>query len=283
MPKIYAILLIPLMIACDYFKQEDPRTPIARVNNTYLYQEDIADLISEGTSREDSMLLVNDYINRWATQQLLIDRARVNLSDTEQAAYDKLVQQYKVDLYTEAYKNTVVSQQLDSSISQSAISSYYEENKENFKLNDELLKVRYLYVDKNFGNLTDLEKELDRYNEDDKKRLSSLSLQFKAFNLNDSTWVKKEALFQELPILKTEADQVLKKSNFTRIQDSLGVYLVKIEDILARNDIAPMSFVQPTIEQILLNQRKLELVKKLEKDITSDAINSKKFETYNPQ
>jgi len=76
---------------------------------------------------------------------------------------------------------------------------------------------------------------------------------------------------------------VLKKSNFTQIQDSIGVYLVKIEDILNRNDTAPLSFVGPTIEQIILNKRKLELIKKLEKDITKDAIKDKKFETFTKQ
>jgi len=41
--------------------------------------------------------------------------------------------------------------------------------------------------------------------------------------------------------------------------------------------------VSPTIEQIILNKRKLELIKKLEKDITKDAIKDKKFETFTKQ
>ncbi|MCJ7758135.1 MAG: peptidyl-prolyl cis-trans isomerase, partial [Gillisia sp.] len=37
----------------------------------------------------------------------------------------------------------------------------------------------------------------------------------------------------------------------------------------------------PTIKQIILNKRKAELVKELEKDITRDAIENKQFEIYN--
>lgn len=75
---------------------------------------------------------------------------------------------------------------------------------------------------------------------------------------------------------------MLKKSNFARLQDSLGIYLLKIEDVLKRNDIAPLSYVEPTIRQIILNKRKQELTKKLEKDITKDAHKNKTFEIYTP-
>ncbi|NND62790.1 MAG: peptidyl-prolyl cis-trans isomerase [Flavobacteriaceae bacterium] len=281
----FSLLLIVLfsLTACEYFKQDDPRTPIARVNESYLYEEDISELITETTSREDSILIVNNYINRWATQQLLIDQAKINLATTELENFDKLVDQYKTDLYTEAYKNVIVAKQLDSSISENAKQEYYESNKENFRLNDELVKVRYVHVDENFADLRQLEEDFKRFDAEEKIALNELSIKFKSFNLNDSIWVKKETLVQNLPVLQSASSQVLKKSNFTRLQDSLGVYLVKIEDLLERNDVAPLSFVSPTIEQILINQRKLELIKKLEKDITKDAIKNKKFETYTPQ
>jgi len=277
------ILLFFLVSACDYFKQEDPRVPVARVNDSYLYEEEVANLFSEITSAEDSALRVNNFINRWATQQLLIDQAKINLSDSELAEYDKLVEQYKTDLYTEAYKSSIVSTQLDSTITPSEMEVYYEANKASFRLNEELLKVRYIQVSENFSNLSNVREQFRRFNSEDKENLSALSIQFLSYNLNDSTWVKKESLFKNVPVIMGSENQVLKKSNFTQLQDSLGVYLVKIEDLLSRNETAPLSFVTPTIRQIILNKRKLELIKKLEKDITKDAIKDKKFETFTKQ
>jgi hypothetical protein len=277
------VIVILLFTACDYFKQEDQRTPIARVNNSYLYQEDLQDLISESTTTEDSTLLVTNYINRWATQQLLIDQAKINLTEEQLKSYTKLVDQYKNDLFTEAYKSNIVSRQLDSVISEEEKQQYYEENKENFRLNDELVKLRYIEVSPEYENLVVVKERLRRFDSTDIKTLEAISIQFKSYHLNDSVWVKKETLLSSLPILKKVENEVLKKSNFTQLQDSLGVYLVKIEDRLNRNDIAPLSFVTPTLEQIILNKRKLELIKNLEKDITKDAITNKKFETYTPQ
>ncbi|MEM7087840.1 MAG: peptidyl-prolyl cis-trans isomerase [Bacteroidota bacterium] len=279
----FIVLSLLWLASCDYFKQEDPRVPIARVNDTYLYEEDVANLVFDAISKEDSVLRVNNYINRWATQQLMIDQAKINLTDKELDGYDKLVDQYRIDLYTEAYKSGIVSVQLDSTITQQEMELYYDANKENFKLNDQLIKVRYIRVAPNFGDVNDIQEKLRRFDESDKLELEELSIQFHSYNFNDSTWVKKENLIQNVPAIQHSENQVLKKSNFTQLQDSLGVYLVKIEDILNRNDTAPLSFVGPTIEQIILNKRKLELIKKLEKDITKDAIKDKKFETFTKQ
>jgi hypothetical protein len=277
------ILVLFIVVSCDYFKQENARIPIARVNDEYLYEEDIADLITQATSKDDSALLVNNHIKLWATQQLLIDQAKINLSDHELSEYNKLVDQYKIDLYTEAYKSNIVSLQLDSTITEEEMMVYYEANKENFKLNDQLVKVRYIHLSESFGDINGVREKLRRFNSDDKLALAELGIKFQSYNFNDSTWVKKENLLKNIPVIKSSENQVLKKSNFTQLQDSLGVYLVIIEDLLDRNETAPLSFVLPTIEQIILNKRKLELIKKLEKDITKDAIKDKRFETFTKQ
>jgi hypothetical protein len=48
-------------------------------------------------------------------------------------------------------------------------------------------------------------------------------------------------------------------------------------------DIAPLSYIKPSLKLIILNKRKLELIKKLEKDITQDAIKNNEFEIYTHQ
>jgi len=275
-----AILNLLLFLSCNYLTQDDYIIPIARVNDSYLYNEDIIDLISENTTKEDSTLIVNNFINRWATKQLLIDQSMINLSQEKQDFFNEMASQYKTDLYTEAYKSSIISKQLDTVILKKECENYYNFNKRNFKLNDELLKVRYIQVDKNFLDLKALEKKIKRYDSIDKIDLTNLSIKFKSFNLNDSIWIKSNVLIGRLPVLKEENLKVLKKPNYTQLQDSLGVYLIKIEATLKTNDIAPLSYVRPTIEQIILNKRKQDLLKKIQKDITIDAIKNENFEIF---
>ena len=275
-----AIISLLFFCSCNYLTQDASIIPIARVNSNYLYQDDITDLILEDTSKEDSTLIVNNFINRWATRQLLIDQSMINLPQEKQDFFNEMVSQYKMDLYTEAYKSSIILKQLDTIIQEKEYEDYYNLNKRNFKLNDELLKVRYIQVDKNFLNIKALEKKIKRYDSIDKKDLINLSIKFKSFNLNDSIWIKSDVLIGRLPILKKENSKVLKKPNYRQLQDSLGVYLIKIEAILKTNDIAPLSYVRPTIEQIILNKRKQNLLKKIKKDITIDAIKNKNFEIF---
>jgi len=274
------ILCLLFFCSCNYLTQDASIIPIARVNDSYLYNDDIIDLISENTTKEDSTLIVNNFINRWATKQLLIDQSMINLSQEKQDFFNEMVNQYKTDLYTEAYKSSIILKQLDTVILKKEYEDYYNLNKRNFKLNDELLKVRYIQVDKNFLDLKALEKKIKRYDSIDKKDLTNLSIKFKSFNLNDSIWIKSNVLIGRLPVLKEENLKVLKKPNYTQLQDSLGVYLIKIEATLKTNDIAPLSYVKPTIEQIILNKRKQDLLKKIQKDITIDAIKNENFEIF---
>ncbi|HAV53361.1 MAG: peptidyl-prolyl cis-trans isomerase [Aequorivita sp.] len=276
----HIILFCTLLVSCEYFKPKMEENVVARVNDNFLYEKDIQKLISEDTTPEDSILIVNNYINRWATQQLLIDQARINLSADQLEQYEKLVQEYQNDLLTEAYKNVIVSKQLDSTITEQEYRDYYETNKENFRLKDLLVKLRYVQLPVNYEGLASVREKLGRYNEKDRKSLNSQDYQFISSNFNDSVWVRKEILLNTLPAIRDNSEQVLKKSNFTQLQDSLGVYLVKIEDVLNPNDTAPLSYVKPTLKQIILNKRKLELIKKLETDITRDAIETNNFEIY---
>jgi hypothetical protein len=281
MNKIFlTIINLIVLCSCDFINQENLDTPIARVNDSYLYQKDIKNLIFENTSKDDSTLIVTNFINRWATKQLLIDQSIINLTQEKQDAYNNLVNQYKTDLYIEAYKSSIVAKRLDSIITFEELEKFYNQNKENFKLNDDLLKIRYIHIDENFSNTKELVEKFKRFDSIDKNELTKLSIKFKAFNLNDSIWIKNDLLIGVLPVLKQNNIQVLKKTNFTQLQDSLGVYLVKIEALLKTNDIAPLSYVKPTIEQIVINKRKQEILKKIEKEITIDAIKNKNFELF---
>ncbi len=277
------MFLVLCISSCNYFfKETDDRVKVARVNGTYLYYDDIKDLVSENTSKEDSILLVQNYINRWATQQLFVDGAMLNLNETQQASFNKLVTQYKNDLYTKAYIEALVKRSIDTTVTDEESKTYYQANEEVFKLNEDLIKFRYVHVDENMIDFNKIEQKFKRYNKIDKKELDSISVQFKSYSLNDSIWIKVSQVINKISIITPEnKNELLKKSNFVQLKDSLGVYLMQINDVLLRGDTAPLEYVKPTIDQIVINQRKLELIKQLEKDITQDAIKNKQFEIYN--
>ena len=271
-----------IAVSCDFFKKTDDRQPIARVNEAYLYKEDVSDLVPEGASKEDSILIVNAYINRWARQLLLMDGALLNLSEDKQVEFGKLVEQYKNDLYTKAYLEALVKKNIDTLVAIEEAEVFYEANKESFKLNDDLLQLRYISLPLNPIDLDTITNRFKRFEPKDKRYLDSISLQFKSYSLNDSLWVKFNQVVDKVPVVTQESKgQLLKKSNFLQLKDSLNLYLMQVNDIRLQNDYAPLEYVNTSIKQIVINKRKLELIKQLENDISKDAIKNNKFEIYN--
>ena len=75
------IVLIFFVSSCDYFSAPKEPKAIARVGKSYLYQDDIIDLVPKGTSKSDSIAIVKSFIDRWATQKLLFEASERNLSN----------------------------------------------------------------------------------------------------------------------------------------------------------------------------------------------------------
>jgi len=281
--QILFYLIIGFSVSsCNYLRQADTQDAIARLNETYLYKEDIKNTLPENYTKEDSTVIVNNFINNWATEQLLVQGARLNLEDNTQDEFNKLVNQYRNDLYSKAYLEALVYKNLDTMVSTNEATKYYEENKQVFKLNEDLIKFRYINIDKNRLDLSDVKEKFKRFNAKDKNELDSIAIQFKSYSLNDSVWIRLDQVITKIPTVTTEnKNELLKKSNFIQSKDSLGLYLMQINDVLFRNAEAPLEYVRPTIKQIIVNKRKLEIVRQLKKDITKDAIKNKQFEIYN--
>jgi len=279
--KMLVVLLVPLWVSCDFITQRPDSGVVARVNNTYLYQEDIQGLVPPNTSSADSSQIVNSYINRWATRQLLVDRAKINLSTQRQNELQELVRIYENELYSTAYTDEIISRELDTVIPFEKLAQYYEEKGENFVLNEDLVKLRYVSLSPGNSDYEKIKEHFQRFNQEDKQALMDMALQFKSYSLNDSVWVKTREVYEKVqPLTPQNNEELLKKDNFFEITDSLGVYLVAVEDVKLRREQAPLEYSLPTIQQILLNRQKLELIRKLEKDITQDAIKNQEFEIY---
>ena len=271
---IFLIIIVTTLFSCSYLRKEPDGIPVARVNDSYLYLEDIEAILSEGITKEDSTLRVNNFINQWATQKLLQSGAEINLTLEKQEEYNKLVNQYKSDLFIKAYIEALVKQKIDTVVTLEESQDVYESNKE-------LIKFRYINVNENMDGFQEIKERFKNFDNEDKKVLDSISIQFRAYSFNDSIWIKVDQVLANIPVLNIESKkELLKKSNFIQLQDSLGLYLMQINDVLNRNEIAPIEYVIPTIKQIVINKRKLEFIKKLEKDITKDAIKNKQFEIF---
>ncbi len=276
-----SLFVIVLLGACDSIWRKEQPKALARVGETYLYEADVKALMGKNLSKEDSASFVTSYINNWASKQLLLDKAKINLTEDKLAEYDALVSDYRTDLYTRAYKEALMRQVNDSTVSRTELESFYEKEKENFRLKEMLVKLRFVALPKDFLNKVEVAERLKNFGDKDRAVLDSISVQFRKTSFNDSIWVTASRIIDEIPPLTLEnVDKQLKKSQFLNLEDENGVYLAKILDVRPVDDIAPLSFIEPTIERVLLSRRKLDFIRKLETEVIDEAIKKKEFEVY---
>ena len=277
MKSIYLIILL-LICSCDLPTNEESNA-VARVGEDFLFISDLENQI--GPNGSDSIQITSKTINEWAEELLYLKKAEINLSFSEKKGLEELVSTYRNDLYVKTYKDKAIQSQLDSIVEKEEIEYYFDQNKFNFKTNKDLMRGRYVRVRNENYNLRSIRKSIRRYNEDDKVFLDSIALQFTTYSLNDSIWVQASQFFNRLPsIPERRYKNFLKNDTFFELQDSLEVYLVVIEEVVLRNDLAPLDYVAPTLKQILINKRKLELMRQLDREIIEEGLRQNIYEVY---
>jgi len=274
------LVIFLLFFSCDNYFNNTSNVDLARVNDDYLSQSDVKDVLDTSSNSNDSTIIINNYINNWATNKLLINRALINLPEENQNNIQELVDNYKNEILINSYIDALIEKNMNLEVSKFELDSLYVKYKETFKLNEELFKIRFIYLSKVNPDINLFKSKLKRFNNDDLKYLDSLSFQFNRYSFNDSVWRNKNEVFYQLPDLKKVNNYMLKKSNFIEIKDSLGLYLINIKDVLKSNQYAPLDYVSETLKRMIINSRKLKFIDQLRKDITTDAIKNKRFEIY---
>lgn len=275
------LFMIVFLVACSKPSQKNNSEAIARVNDNYLYRSDLENLVPPGSSKKDSIAIVKDFITRWAMQQLLMNKAEKNISKSKQQELDELISQYKNDLYTKSYLEELVMTKIDTVISNEEIEKYYNEHKNNFKTTEPLVKLRYINLIKGNVKFATINSKFLNFSKKDKLDLQKLAIQFKNYAFNDSIWVDINQVYEKLPFINQEnKDKFVSAGIAYQYTDSNLVWMVKVKDVVEKNNVAPLQYIQPTIKQIILNNRKTDLINKIQTEITNDAIKDNDFEIF---
>lgn len=274
-------LLFFLVIGCDQFYNVKQDVVVARAGNSYLYRSELRDNITVFSSKTDSIIQSENYINNWARKQLLFDQAIINLDIEAQKEMDELVNSYRSDLWSRSYKEFIVKSNIDTLISKTEIETYYRENQNNFRLNEAMVNLRYIALPSENIDLLEIKNKLIRFQEEDIRFLDSLTFQFNSYGLKDSLWLTKRELIRTLTIVnENNFENYLKKSQFFLVEDAFEVYLLFVNNYMLRNEVAPLVSIENTIRKIVFNKRKLDFIKQFDKEILQDAIRTKKFQLY---
>lgn len=271
------IFITFLFIGCEVISEDKSDDLIARAGGNFLYQNELPSF----SSLEDSLLRYTNYIESWAKEKILYDLSLTNLSQTKKNDLDLLVEKYKVDLYINSYKDLLVNSRIDSIISYEEIDSFYSKNVNNFKLKENLIKYRYLKLPVSNINIDNIRTYIQRLNNDDRNFLDSLNFQFAGININDTIWFTEREVVSSIDFInQRNKSNYIKVNRLFEVEDDQYLTFFIVKDLLKSGNIPPLSYLYDRIKTNIINQRKLNLIKSINKEVLEDALKSSKYEVF---
>ena len=256
--------------------------PIAKAGGQYLYSSDmpVETFAQAGNKPQDSAELVKKFIDNWIRETLLLQQAEKNLSD-DKKKFDKMVDDYRRSLITYQYESELVKQKLDTVVSDEEISGYYEENKSNFELKDNIIKVIYVKIRRNAPKVEKVREWYRSGDTKDRDALTAYCYQYASnFYLDENAWLLFDDVLKEIPMKLYDKEAFLQNNRIIETQDSTFLYFVNIKGFMTKNSASPLSFEKNNIRSILVNRRKVELIRKMHEDIYTEGVKNKAFEIY---
>jgi hypothetical protein len=277
-----------IVASCDFVKVKEESTaekslvqPIARVHNSYLYASEIAGIVSVNASPEDSASLMSAYMNNWIRKQLLIDEASVKI-DFDEAEIQRKILDYRYSLIAYEYKSYYINQHLNKEVSEEEIRHHYEQNQDNFPLKQNIIRGKFIRVPKDAPNSTKIRKLIYSTRESKMEELRTYCFSYALmYSLEDSVWINFDDIIKNTPLaeIPNKVD-FLKRTKYTESSDDTSIYYLLIKEYKKTDDIAPMEIVRDQIVDIIINKRKVELARNLEKEVYDKAVETNSFEIY---
>lgn len=279
MNKLLILGLIPLFVSCKYLDFSSDDAIVAEVGDKILYESEVKNLIPQGTTPEDSINMLEQYVNSWALKHLLLNKAESELSKSEKDVEQEL-EDYRSSLLVYKYEKIYLEERLDTVITDDECMDYYKNYSSNFTLNNSVVKARIVKVSDRSPNLEAIRKmykttSLEEIDEFEKLCYNSAD-RYNNFNNN---WVDISAIAREIPYDVQMCEREAWSKSYIETKDSLYYYFVYFLDKIAPDSTAPFEFYQTKIKEIILSKRKQELVANLEKNLIQEALEKNLLKT----
>lgn len=282
------LILLSLSVSltsCEWLTAlNDEGTPVARVKEKVLYLHDVKELMPEFKTQDDSVQFIKNFSKKWVEEQIMLDRAEYNLTD-DLTDIEEKVRTYRNSLLIYAYEQALVAQKLDTLCTDLQIANYYNKRKEDFMLRNDIFRLIYLKLDPNTPRLDELKSWFNLKDPNEKLNLmTDYALQFGLdYSLDPDKWWSKNDLLRLFPVTNDSLDIVMQSDEILELRKGEYLYLIEVLEQKQKNSPAPINLVKPDIRNIMLNERKIGLVKELRENLIKDASEKNHIEYYSLQ
>jgi hypothetical protein len=271
-------ILALLFQACSIFSGRDE--PVAKVGDKILTMKELSGYIPKHLDAKDSVLWVDDFVGKWVQNELLLQKAEEKLSLSMQDV-DKEMIEYRNSLLIYRYKNELMKEKLDTTVTDESIRKYFNEHRENFILNRNIVKAIYIKIPVQVSNPDNIKDLCMSGNPEKLAKLNDYCLSYaKVFDRFNDQWIAADVVLNNIPSEIKDQKQFLEKIRYFETTDMDYYYIVSIRDYRLVGQVSPVEYVQNDIRNLMLSRQKMEFLKQIEKDIYKEGLDNKKVKLY---
>lgn len=269
-----------LASGCTETVDHKGKTPLVQVGDNYLYMEDVMAVTPPGISEKDSAEMADRYIKNWIDDMLLYAKAEGNIPDD--AGINELVNSYRRELITHTYIEQIVSQEVENLIPDSEVEEYYNENKDAFLAVEPYIKGLYIKVPKTASGIS----QVRQWYKDGSERSVDKIEKYGLRNAVDyeyfyDRWRSVNDFFLRLPTDADKEKNNIGKNKNIELSDSAFYYFLHIEDYLGKGEILPLEYAGKDIREIIMNNKRVEFITKMKKDLYDEACDNNDIKYFN--
>jgi hypothetical protein len=279
-PFLFSLGMLALALSCARLETRSREKSLAQVSEKNLYPSDIRYIFPRNVSPEDSIMIQQNYVDKWVKKQLILQKAELNLTE-EQKDVRQQIEEYRSSLLIYKYEQNLILQKLDTLITDEEIEKYYMENPSNFNLDRHIVKALFIKLPMNAPDLWRVRQMYRSEREEDFKELESYCYQYGVkYDYFDDNWIPFSTIASALPNEIRNPESFLRWNRYIEQQDSTFRYMVNLREYSLAGTVAPLPYVEQKIRSIILNKRKVQFIRDLENNIYKDALNKGSFTIY---
>lgn len=258
---------------------DQEKVPVVTVKDQTLYKAELNNAIPRNLSVEDSTAAAQSYINMWINNKLLYDKARQNVVNLDEI--EQLVNDYRKSLITNSYQEQVVREHFNKTVTDKELEDFYEQNKEQIKLKENIIKGLFLKVPVDSKELANFQKWYKQATDAaveniEKKRLQN-AVSYEYFYNN---WVSLNSMTENMPLSIDNEEQFLRGNKNIEVRDSSFVYLLNIKEYKLTGTEAPFDYIKNQLMEIYVEQRRSDYLKQVQDDLYKRAVSDEEIKFY---
>lgn len=271
------VLFALAITSCSLFNDDEP---VAKVGDRVLTMKELSGYIPNYLDAKDSALWADDYVKKWVQRELLLLKAEEKLS-IQLKDVSKELEEYKNSLLIYRYKNALVKEKLDTTVSEKSIHEYFNDHRESFILNRNIVKAIYIKIPVQVSNPDNMKDLCLSENKEKQEKLTSYCMSYaKAYDRFNDQWVAADLVLKNLPDEIKDQNQFLERNRYFESTDMNYYYIVCVRDYRLSGQVSPVEYVESDIRNLILSKQKMEFLKQIEKDTYQEGVDKNKVKLF---